>query len=120
MIKKGISVLLLLFILNTAIGAVPEIDQSKQSNDPWFGKDKLKHLSSSFIFTTTGYYIQTKMTDISNVKSMTNAGLITISLGLGKEVSDSRRPGGMFSIRDLTVDIAGVGLAFLFIRAVER
>lgn len=120
MIKKGISILLLIFILNNAIGAVPEIDQSKKSNDPWFGIDKLKHLSSSFILTTTGYYIQTKMAGISKVKSTSNAGLVTISMGLGKEVSDSRRPGGMFSIRDLTVDIAGVGLAFLFIMAVER
>jgi len=120
MIKKGISVLLLIFIVNTAVGAVPEIDQSKKSNDPWFGIDKLKHLSSSFILTTTGYYIQAKMADIPNVKSMTGAGLVTISLGIGKEITDSRRTGGMFSIRDLTVDIAGVGLAFLFIRTVER
>ncbi|MDO9549240.1 MAG: DUF2279 domain-containing protein [Candidatus Marinimicrobia bacterium] len=119
MIKKGIAIILLSFILNVAFGAVPEINQSKRSNDPWFGLDKLKHLSSSFVLTTTAYYIQAKMTDISNAKSLTNAGMVTISLGLGKEISDSRKPGGIFSLRDLTVNIAGIGLAFLFIQAIE-
>jgi len=118
MIKKGIAVLLLTFIFNTAFGAVSVYDQSKISKNPWFGLDKLKHLSSSFILTTTGYYIQSKMTDITNTKSMTNSGMLTISLGLGKEITDSKKPGGIFSIRDLTVDFAGLGLALIFIRAI--
>ncbi|MBU1064467.1 DUF2279 domain-containing protein [bacterium] len=119
MIKKGIAIILLSFILNAAFGAVPEVDQSKKSNDPWFGLDKLKHLSSSFVLTTTAYYIQAKIADISNSKSLTNTGFVTISLGLGKEISDSRKPGGIFSLRDLTVNITGIGLAFLFIRAIK-
>jgi len=119
MIKKGIAIILLTFILNTAFGAVSVYDQSKKSNDPWFGLDKLKHLSSSFMLTTSGYYIQAKMTDISESKSLTNSGMLTISLGFGKEINDSKKPVGIFSIRDLTADIAGIGLAILFIRAIK-
>jgi len=118
MIKKGFTILLLLLIINTAFGAVSDYGQSKKSKDSWFGLDKLKHLSSSFILTTSGYYIQTKIIDVGDSKSLTNSGIITLSLGLGKEITDSKKPGGIFSIRDLTVDFAGVGLAFLFIRAI--
>lgn len=118
MIKKGIIIFLALFI-NVAFGGVSDINNPKGKRDPWFGLDKLKHLSSSFVMTTTGYYVQAKIAGISNSNSINNAGIVTISLGLGKEISDSGKQGNIFSLRDLTFDIAGVGLAFLFIRTVE-
>jgi len=87
-----------------------------QHKDPWFGVDKLKHLSSAFMFTTTGYYIQHKIVQLDENQSVVNSGLITISLGLGKEISDVYKPGGFFSVRDLLADSAGIALAVIFIR----
>lgn len=87
-----------------------------QQKDPWFGMDKLKHLSSAFMFTTTGYYIQHKIVQLDENQSVVNSGLITISLGLGKEISDAYKPKGFFSLRDLLADSAGIALAIIFIR----
>jgi len=89
-----------------------------QSQDSWFGIDKLKHLSSAFMFTTTGYYIQHKIVRLGENQSVVNSGLITISLGLGKEIGDAYKPQGFFSIRDLLADGAGIALAVIFIRVV--
>lgn len=84
--------------------------------DPWFGKDKLKHLSSAFMLTTTGYYIQHKIVQLDGDQSIVNSGLITISLGMGKEIRDAYQPDGFFSLRDLLADSAGIALAVIFIR----
>jgi putative lipoprotein len=89
-----------------------------QHKDPWFGVDKLKHLSSAFMFTTTGYYIQHKIIHLDDNRSVINSGMITISLGLGKEISDAYKPNGFFSFRDLLADGAGIALAVFFIRVV--
>jgi len=90
-----------------------------KQKDPWFAIDKLKHLSSSFMVTTTGYYIQNKIAGISKNQSINTAGIVTISLGIGKEINDSRKPKGMFSIRDLIMDAVGVCLAITFIQAIS-
>jgi len=90
-----------------------------KQKDPWFAIDKLKHLSSSFIVTTTGYYIQNKIAGIPKNQSINKAGIITISLGIGKELNDRRKPKGMFSIRDLITDAMGVCLAITFIQAIS-
>jgi len=89
-----------------------------RQRDPWFGMDKLKHLSSAFMFTTTGYYIQHKIVRLDENQSVVNSGMITISLGLGKEISDAYQPQGFFSLRDLLADGAGIALAVIFIRVV--
>ncbi len=90
-----------------------------KQKDPWFAIDKLKHLSSSFMVTTTGYYIQNKISGIPKDQSINTAGIITISLGIGKEINDRRKPRGMFSIRDLITDAMGVCLAITFIQAIS-
>lgn len=112
-------VLMILTILT--IGSTPIYSQGGEYDlrDSWFGRDKLKHLSSSFVLTTTGYYVQTRMVDFSETKSLGCAGLVTISLGLGKEFRDRRKPSGLFSYRDLLADVAGAGLAILFIKVIQ-
>jgi hypothetical protein len=87
--------------------------------DPWFGLDKLKHVSSAFIMTTTGYYLQHRIMDRTQDQSLYSTGLITFTIGLGKEAMDKNRSGGFFSIRDLIANGAGIGLAVLFIKGIE-
>lgn len=113
--SKRVGLVVLLMVVSTPVFSS---DTGGRSHDPWFGFDKLKHLSSSFILTTTGYYVQTRMIALPEQKSLSSAGMLTISLGLGKEFFDWRKPGGMFSYRDLVANLTGVGLAVLFIQMV--
>ncbi len=117
--EKWICLILLICLLQPVAGYELFESSKKESKDPWFAIDKLKHLSSSFIITTTGYYMQNRMMDKSKNQSMNGAALITISLGLGKETSDKHKPNGFFSFRDLAADGMGIGLAFLFIKGIE-
>lgn len=116
MMKRVVMILTILAIGSALIyGQRGESDQ----RDFWFGRDKLKHFSSSFVLTTTGYYIQTRIIDYPDTKSLGCAGLVTVSLGLGKELRDRRKPKGLFSRRDLLADVAGAGLAILFIKVIQ-
>ncbi|HDP68585.1 MAG TPA: DUF2279 domain-containing protein [Candidatus Marinimicrobia bacterium] len=113
--SKRVGLIVLLMVVSTPVFSS---DTGGRIHDPWFGFDKLKHLSSSFILTTTGYYVQTRMVALPEQQSLSNAGMLTISLGLGKELLDRRKPGGIFSYRDLVANLTGVGLAVLFIKVV--
>jgi len=116
MIKK-IGIVVIIFILNvSAFGGDIQIEAREKISDPWFGLDKLKHLSSSFMMTTTGYYFQNRVASVSKEQALATSGIFTVSLGFGKECRDNRKPKGFFSYRDLIADIAGIVLATVFIR----
>ncbi|RKY62292.1 MAG: hypothetical protein DRP96_00625 [Candidatus Neomarinimicrobiota bacterium] len=119
MIKYGISFLVIFFLSLNALADDANSVRSRQIGDDWFGVDKLKHLSSSFMITTTAYYFQANVGNVSSLNSRRNAGMVTISLGLSKEMFDRKKPNGFFSWRDLTADVMGVGLALFFIQRVE-
>lgn len=119
MIKKIAAIILVSLLLSQTFGFDPGNVLQDKKQDPWFAIDKLKHLSSSFMVTTTGYYIQNKIAGIPKDQSINTAGIITISLGICKEINDSRKPRGMFSIRDLITDAVGVCLAITFIQAIS-
>ena len=120
MIRKGLFVLILFGLMNVSFGDVIVSRQKRKNDDPWFGIDKLKHLSSSFVMTTTAFYVQANIFEVADSRAQSNAGLFTISLGFGKECFDIKKPNGIFSWRDLTMDVAGAGLALLFIEVVNR
>ncbi|MCK4295538.1 MAG: DUF2279 domain-containing protein [Candidatus Marinimicrobia bacterium] len=87
--------------------------------DPWFAMDKLKHFSSSLYLTTTSYYIQNKMFSESNKKSKINSVSITVTCALGKEIWDSRKKNGFFSIKDLIADCTGIAIGLIFINNIQ-
>jgi uncharacterized protein YfiM (DUF2279 family) len=116
MIKK-IGITAIIFILNVStFGGDIQLETREKISDPWFGLDKLKHLSSSFMMTTTGYYFQNRVVSVSKEQALATSGIFTVSLGLGKECRDTRKPKGFFSYRDLIADIAGIVLAAVFIQ----
>jgi len=119
MIKKIAVIILVGLLFCHAFGFDNGNVLHDKKQDPWFAIDKLKHLSSSFMVTTTGYYIQNRIAGISKNQSINTAGIITISLGIGKELNDRRKPKGMFSIRDLITDAMGVCLSITFIQAIS-
>lgn len=105
--------LLLLLMIRVGLG---QPDTLRRPPDGWFQLDKLKHFSTSFYLTTTSYYFQTQAAQLSEQRATNNAAVLSFSLGLGKELWDTRQPRGYFSWRDLLCDALGIASALLFIR----
>lgn len=80
--------------------------------DPWIGRDKVLHAAGSFLLTLSAQYVLTSKLDASEDGALPIAAGATLSLGLAKEIADSRRPvRPFFSTRDLVADAVGVALA---------
>jgi len=87
--------------------------------DRWLAMDKLKHFSTSFYMTTTAFYGQNRIFNVSTEKAHVKAVGLTISLGMLKEIRDSRQKNNCFSWRDLAADILGSGAAILLLSRIE-
>jgi uncharacterized protein YfiM (DUF2279 family) len=80
--------------------------------DPWLGRDKVLHAAGSFLLTLSAQYVLTSKLDTSEDGALPIAAGTALSLGLAKEVADSRRAvRPLFSVRDLVADAVGVALA---------
>ena len=77
------------------------------SADPWLGVDKAVHLVGSMISVTGTAVSLQRLCQQSRQDAKVIGFGFTITLGLGKELMDMRKPGGFFSYKDLTADIAG-------------
>jgi len=87
--------------------------------DKWFAHDKLQHFSSSMFLVLTPYYYQNRYFDMSHKKSLKNSINISFSLGLTKELLDMTSPKGFFSIKDLVVDIMGIGTGVFILNQIK-
>jgi uncharacterized protein YfiM (DUF2279 family) len=74
-------------------------------DDPWFGRDKAKHLGVSAALALGGYAAAAPFTERPPLRLASGATL-ALGLGIGKEIAD-RFGGGDPSLRDLTWDLAG-------------
>lgn len=88
-------------------------------DDKWLAMDKLKHFSTSFYMTTTACYGQNHVFDVPSDKAHVKAAGLTISLGVLKEIRDSRQKNNFFSWRDLVADILGTSAAVLVLNRIE-
>jgi len=80
--------------------------------DPWLGRDKVLHAAGSFLLTLSAQYVLVNKLDTSEDGALPIAVGTTLSLGLAKEVADSRRRvNPLFSVRDLAADAFGIALA---------
>ena len=105
---KGALVFSLLF------GGGPE----HPAGDRWFGADKLQHfLVSAFVQSVSFATLEAAGADRRTALAGATVG--TLAIGVGKEWHD-RRGGGLFSVRDLAWDAAGVGAASLMLVHTER
>ncbi len=109
--------LVLLFApLWRGLAQTDSLSASRNVSDGWWQIDKVKHFSTSFYLMTTGYYLQAKCADVREQRALAQIAFVTISLGLTKELFDYRKPGGIFSWRDLACDFLGICSAVLFIK----
>lgn len=87
----------------------------KKTYDSWFSPDKGLHLVGSMISTIA----TTKSIERFGNKKTKQATFVgmgfTLSLGLGKEVWDSRSPKNIFSTKDLFMDVLGTLIGGLLV-----
>jgi uncharacterized protein YfiM (DUF2279 family) len=80
-----------------------------QRDDGWFSSDKAKHFFTS-AFLESFVYSAVRATRVSKEGSLMTASVVTLGVGVGKELYD-RGSGGDPSFKDLTADAAGIGAA---------
>jgi putative lipoprotein len=86
--------------------------------DPWFGRDKVMHLSVSFALSGTSYATAAGVSKRTSVRVLAGAG-VALSAGIAKELYD-RSSGGDASWRDLTWDAIGTATGTLVAWLVDR
>lgn len=86
--------------------------------DAWFGADKVKHFFVS-AFAQSFTYGTLRSTGLAHGPSLAGASAVTLTLGAGKEVWDSKGHGTP-SLRDLTWDMAGAGAATVLLERTAR
>lgn len=73
--------------------------------DRWVGTDKIKHFFMSAFVESVSYSTLRAM-NVRHDPALVAASAITLGAGVGKEVHDHQSY-GLFSVKDLTWDIAG-------------
>ena len=78
------------------------------NNDRWISVDKGYHLIGSLISTIGITNSCMQFADIRKDKSMQIGVSCTFTLGVGKELWDSRKKNNFFSWKDLSADVLGI------------
>jgi uncharacterized protein YfiM (DUF2279 family) len=90
---------------------------SKKPADNWWAQDKGRHLIGSMITTIFIGKVTQQTLNYTKEKSQLIGGGITLTLGIVKEISDSRNPQNRFSVKDILADVAGITLGILLLGA---
>jgi uncharacterized protein YfiM (DUF2279 family) len=85
----------------------------KVKEDRWVGWDKFGHFFVSVFLAGASYSIYHKNFNNDKESSVYFASILTLGAGVGKEVSDSRKPRNIFSYKDLIFDILGISAGLL-------
>jgi len=81
--------------------------------DKWLGWDKFGHFFISGFLAGASYSIYHKSFNNDRESSVYFASIFTLSLGIGKEVNDSKKPQNKFSYKDLIFDLLGISAGLL-------
>jgi uncharacterized protein YfiM (DUF2279 family) len=82
--------------------------------DKWLGWDKAGHFLISGFLAGSSYSIYHQSFNNDKKSSIYFASIFTLSLGVGKEINDMRKPKDKFSYKDIIFDVLGIS-AGLFI-----
>lgn len=99
-----------LFVLCFALGP----SEAPQPGDRFFGEDKWKHFFTSFV-TTSLAASAARLSGLDSETSVLVGAGAALTLGVGKEVVDLRRPDARLegSLKDFAWDLGGAGAAVL-------
>lgn len=85
-------------------------------SDPFFSKDKVDHLFTTFAITaSTTLFVKSFMKDSSKLENITFSISVPIIFSFGKEVYDNFS-GGTVSYKDLIYDFVGIGIGYMIVR----
>lgn len=93
----------------------PRINHNSDIKDSWIGLDKGYHLVGSMICmigTAKGFQ---QFTTCDHRQSVIYGSGITLSLGMGKEIYDSKQKNNHFSYKDLVADIIGLSIGIIIL-----
>ena len=88
---------------------------SSRSGDRFWAPDKAQHFMGSLISTVLVHQILFRSAGLEKMTSRQMAVGFSFSLGVLKEVRDSRQPGNHFSWKDLLADAAGIAVGVVLI-----
>jgi uncharacterized protein YfiM (DUF2279 family) len=90
-----------------------------RANDPWFGRDKFLHAAASAVVQGAAYSLFRR--DARYTVAVQRASLVTVAVGVGKELYDRRHPAKhTASWRDLAWDGVGGTAATVIARQADR
>jgi len=121
--RKYILVLLCFFIFWNTINISYALDKNKSHRpenkvkkveDKWLGWDKAGHFLISGFLAGSSYSIYHQSFNNDKESSIYFASIFSLSIGVGKEISDMRKPKDKFSYKDIIFDVLGIS-AGLFI-----
>tara|TARA_S200000501_G_scaffold136433_1_gene129011 strand:+ start:763 stop:1155 length:393 start_codon:yes stop_codon:yes gene_type:complete len=79
--------------------------------DKWFAIDKLQHFSYSCLISLGCQYVLVNKYDNSESEALPISTALSFSAGLSKELDDSRKKNGFFSVKDMIANCAGLIVA---------
>jgi uncharacterized protein YfiM (DUF2279 family) len=85
-----------------------------QQQDAWFGEDKQRHFAMTF-FVTSISHAGGRMAGMDAEPATVLGMALAAAVSVGKEVHD-RRAGGLFSLKDLVWDAAGIAVGAVLVR----
>ncbi len=90
-----------------------------RGGDAWFGRDKMLHFAASAVVQSAAYSLFQR--DARYAVAIQRASLVTVGVGVGKELYDWRHPARHdASWRDLTWDGVGGAAATIVLRQTAR
>ena len=89
--------------------------EKENIRDQWFSPDKGYHVMGSLISTTLVGQISMNDFDNSTEKSQLIGAGTTFTLGLAKEIFDSKSPNNYFSWKDLAANGVGIIVGIILI-----
>ncbi len=81
--------------------------------DKWLGWDKFGHFFISGFLSGTSYSIYHKSFNNDKESSILFSSSFTLSLGVGKEINDMKKPQNKFSYKDLIFDLMGISFGLI-------
>jgi len=86
-----------------------------RKGDKWFAIDKVQHFSYSCLISLGCQYVLVNKFDNTEEESLPMSSAMSLGAGLLKELNDSRDNDGLFSLKDMVANMAGIALAALII-----
>ncbi|MFH0931854.1 MAG: DUF2279 domain-containing protein [Candidatus Zixiibacteriota bacterium] len=81
--------------------------------DKWLGWDKFGHFFISGFLSGTSYSIYHKSFNNDKESSILFSSSFALSLGVGKEINDMKKPQNKFSYKDLIFDLMGISVGLI-------